>query len=1134
MKPFKVVPVLEGASEEIETLTYFDSALFLGTKGGSIHRYDLAKSHSPEELGNSAVRRGSVKVNGKNKRVEMLGVVPQRRLLLALSDGNLQVLPTSLESCGHTLCRGVSSFAVHTEAPKAASTSTHPPAAVDAVPYNPHPSPTPDIVVSLRKKLVLYHHNGVDFTVSQELSSPEAALCLAWHQQWLCIGYRREYSLIHLGDLQAREIFTLDVRSSPRIATLPDDELLLAGQEGLGIFFNLATQQPSQKNSIQWPKRLLCFGVCCPYVMGGGGSIPPSQPPSAPLPSAGRLIEIYSLRDQKLCQTCPFDDLRAMCDNEGRLFAASERSVSCLSPIPYQRQLQKLLLEVRVQAALELLNANFGPDDPRRAQELQKFHVMAGWALFNDLQFPVAFQHFSYSRVDLQQLMKFWKAYLPAEWEAPPPSPPTPGLALTGIPEGTDISQFIQQRLTEKKGTTTTTPTTVAGSESESVVAPGEEIKDEGAAGAALLELANSSVATFLLKERSALVLGRSDGMFDLPAPSPFGKPGGVDVDQREGEEEGGAGVKGGEGSEGEGPSVSWLLRCVDTMLLKLLVEGDDMRWRELLMDAISPLTCTLEDSESFLTRKRRPDVLAVIHRRDQRYENALQIWRSIINEEIECDVSASTFGDPMQEIAHLLTAFASGALDTIRASPFEQPPVTAPSSFNVAALIQEYAPLVLARDPQLGLRIFTAPGSQLCPLTPDEILEMLANASPSASSSLEEAYLEHLTWNQKRAEPTQRTQLALIYAQSVLAVSPERPPGGDGSGRRGGRGAESEGGKAGAMRRKLLQYLEEMEGYDVDAILKVVEPTWLKEETVVLYGKAHRHEAALSLLIHTNSNSDTQPDLATAEAYCLATNHRLNHPSPPPASRHASPRRSDATHAGDYHHAHALSWENQSIFSPTSVWRRLAESASRAGSDGVKAAAEGGAGGGGGGMEEEWLGKELAAWPSSGLLFLLLKVLLNTREEKRRDEESRAKGTSLPTTTTTTSSFFFKSASLRLLSKYAGHRDLDPVDVTPLLPGEWALLTEVVDYWTVGLRTRLHAVRSRAIEEHLSSMAFLKTHQQWSQLRSRCVTITGDRSCPLCTRRILDKAFVAYPDGTCVHLQCDKAAAMASSTGSN
>jgi len=68
----------------------------------------------------------------------------------------------------------------------------------------------------------------------------------------------------------------------------------------------------------------------------------------------------------------------------------------------------------------------------------------------------------------------------------------------------------------------------------------------------------------------------------------------------------------------------------------------------------------------------------------------------------------------------------------------------------------------------------------------------------------------------------------------------------------------------------------------------------------------------------------------------------------------------------------------------------------------------------------------------------------------------------------------------------------------------------------------RLHEAREIKVEENLSAAAYARTYADWYAERARCVHVTAERCCPVCHRRILDRAFAADAlSGTCTHIQC-------------
>ncbi|OEH79452.1 hypothetical protein cyc_06436 [Cyclospora cayetanensis] len=98
---------------------------------------------------------------------------------------------------------------------------------------------------------------------------------------------------------------------------------------------------------------------------------------------------------------------------------AAAHTLQMLLPVPFRLQLRKLLLASRVSDALGQLNASFPLKDPKRAEALQHFHLLAGWSRFASLNFSVAFQHFAHAPLDLGHLLSFWHRLWPSWLQMP-------------------------------------------------------------------------------------------------------------------------------------------------------------------------------------------------------------------------------------------------------------------------------------------------------------------------------------------------------------------------------------------------------------------------------------------------------------------------------------------------------------------------------------------------------------------------------------------------------------------------------------------------------------------------------------------------------------------------------------------
>lgn len=998
LDPFRLAQLLT-VEERIESISCTGDSLYIGTAVGNLLQFDIS---STEDL--APRHRASVRLANKKPVEQVLA----DGLVFALVDGSLHVLPPDISSTstGNVLCREAKRFCLHTGTSPDGSKRQH------------------EICVSLKKKLVLYVHDGRSFVPRQEFPITEAAVALAWHQSWICVGQRREYTLFSDRAGVPREICQIDGKFLPQIAVLPNNELLLLIQESVGLFFNLSIQQPqpSPKSTVTWPRKVVHLGAASNYVFGSTGN--------------GQ-VDIFSIRDQKNCQTLTLEGATlAMATMGGRLLVAVDNSLTCLDPIPFERQVQRLLLQVRVSDALNLLNATFGSEDPKRDAQLNRFHALAGWALFRDLQFNQAFQHFLYTPdVNIARILLFWRRYVPAGWDAVAASRASTGRPALddGVPEACEIEEFVKSRLQEKQSE--------GGSTSSS------------SAVSANVDMANAAMASFLLKQRDALRVQDRMPADQRPSHGP------------------GSAIAGAGSGTGPG-SLEALRRAVDTVLMKLLIEADsdDTRLQEVLETGVQ---CTIEDCESFLRDRERVDVLARLRKARGMYELVLQEWSRLLpgSSDSISPADARKGGTARSTRAQVV----SEMVDALKGAAMS------PSG---AELLRKYVPELLATDAPAVLRIFVnknlRPGqAPACALGIDEVLRLL-----QGHNSLVLGYLKHLVdQGSREVQPQHRAELALIYVQQVAA---ERKKAESSSAGTSAIPEESE------TRRKLLNFLETTEDLDVHALLPRVEALQLHKEKVVLCCLAQRHQEALRTLV------EELDDLPRAEVYCriVMARHRCR----------AMASRGDSR--GD------VRSDEVSLFSTEPpAWAR-----------GIAFP-----------FSEEEAGHSIATWsreaiPEAGsprVLMLLLQALLNASAGAEQNSDKCRRSASA-----------YQDAAISLLTAYAGHRDLPPHEVIGILPSSWTL-AKLSEYLTRSARMCLHERRASMLEENLSSMAYLKTFSAWAHERMRKVHITGDKCCPVCNRRFVDKdavgkAFVAYPNETCVHLQCKEDISVCPKTGRN
>jgi len=439
----------------------------------------------------------------------------------------------------------------------------------------------------------------------------------------------------------------------------------------------------------------------------------------------------------------------------------------------------------------------------------------------------------------------------------------------------------------------------------------------------------------------------------------------------------------------------------------------------------------------------------------------------------------------------------------------------SAATSAAGAELLRRYVPQLLDADSSVVLSLFvrgdghgeSTAASKI--LGADEVLKLL-----QGHNKLLLGYLEDRVLKQRDASQTHAMQLGSIYLQQVAAEVKKN-------------------GAGGAQREKALHFLEESDTLNARDLLPRARELELSEEQVVLCFRQHEHLQALQILV------ETLDDLPRAEIYCRIVMARgavvtgsaersLRVPifcSPPPfwASPAVFRPRRGSSAAGD-EESSEVKQQQQSSSDQASVPDGAAALLGPAIAATPSIVAQ----------EEQSnnlavtalrnVAMGLAAKGARPLLFFL-QVLLAAYTGAQQNPQKYPKVAAE-----------YRDATLSLLTGYAGHHDLPPHEVIGLLPDDWSL-DSLAEYLTKSTRLCLHERRANMLEENLSSMAYLKTFDALTQERMRKVTITGDRCCPVCNRRFVDKdsvgkAFVAYPNETCVHLQCKEDLSVCPKTG--
>jgi len=252
------------------------------------------------------------------------------------------------------------------------------------------------LCVATRRKLHLFKYVG-QFLPDKQLVIPDTAVALVWSGHHICVGYKREYLLIHDDTGETKDIFPLD-RQTPLIKLLPSTNELLLRLEKIGVImgFNIIASRPQ----VQWSYTPLAVGHSFPYVIA----------------LLKKTIEVHNLYDTTSCvQTIQLQSGKAIADDGHRIFVATASRIYTLDPIPYEQQIKQLVQSKRVEDAIDLLQRQDDLDDDEKVRKRNEIHIQAGFVYFHDLDFTQSMQHFNQCQIDPREILAWFPLFLPSE-----------------------------------------------------------------------------------------------------------------------------------------------------------------------------------------------------------------------------------------------------------------------------------------------------------------------------------------------------------------------------------------------------------------------------------------------------------------------------------------------------------------------------------------------------------------------------------------------------------------------------------------------------------------------------------------------------------------------------------------------
>lgn len=183
---FELHSVIENIPLKIESIAVWGDTLFVGTDSGVLLVYNITytsirESANPKKRFTYALT--SSRKDFSKKAINQLCTVPELGILVSLSDGQIRLHTLSmlreidvLKNAKGQNMKGIEEF----------SLKKH------------HGQFT--IALTMSKKLVIMQYSSKEstFKFEQELTLPDNAKSINWCGENICIGFKREYSLVDL------------------------------------------------------------------------------------------------------------------------------------------------------------------------------------------------------------------------------------------------------------------------------------------------------------------------------------------------------------------------------------------------------------------------------------------------------------------------------------------------------------------------------------------------------------------------------------------------------------------------------------------------------------------------------------------------------------------------------------------------------------------------------------------------------------------------------------------------------------------------------------------------------------------------------------------------------------------------
>jgi len=434
VKAFELVPAIEreqligdkSSNTSIECIECCNDDFLIGGSDGSIIKYKLNEDVDSTGRATVTAKKTMIKFLPQKKPVNELRCASAIERLLVLTDYSLIILNLeSLEVLSATsgylrIIKNVAAFCL-----------------------NENPVSDDPFVVFIcaamhRKKTIqLFSLTEDKLAPLFEKSLVDFPLKVAWDRNFICAALTNQYVMITIeknvgvaspttggSGARVQELIPYQAeQTNPVVKRVAKEEFLIAGPAALGIF--VTSEGISQRPPLPWSKQLYSVAFSHPYVLA----------------LSKDLVTVHSILDLSQKQAISFIGGVVLGDFDGKIFIASPREIYSLLPVSWEKQVQGLLEDGRVDEALDLAQNSRSPSSASSSglSVLNRVRLKAGFFRFKDMKFDDAKQLFCEGELDVCELISLFPLLLPADSDFSRSVPPLHEIA--------DISQVAKNDL---------------------------------------------------------------------------------------------------------------------------------------------------------------------------------------------------------------------------------------------------------------------------------------------------------------------------------------------------------------------------------------------------------------------------------------------------------------------------------------------------------------------------------------------------------------------------------------------------------------------------------------------------------------------------------------------------------------